>query len=341
MPLMVTFFNVRKGRDALFKRGMRHLFPTRRRVPQGDATLERKYGIRFVGWFNVTEGSTWNNVVILDLPNYAVLDQLYADTVDCAASGTGSPSRSSTASTRSSCASGWARTSCTSHDRDASSPRIVALRELAADAELERGDFLYEATEQLRRFLDANRSAFARSVRSSSSTTSRTTCSTTRSTRRGRRGSPTRTRPTASGTTRSRCVDSIGELIELYNPADIFAWLIEAARDAPAHLVAGGRAGPRGGAGRGRRDDWQAELPPPQQETLAAQRLWQLADAYRTQLVDGPGPAPARVHRQRRGGPAHEPATSCCSRSPRTCSFCAPTADSRPRSTCPTSPRRS
>ena len=31
-------------------------------------------------------------------------------------------------------------------------------------------------------------------------------------------------------------------------------------------------------------DDWQAELPPPQQETLAAQRLWQLADAYRAQL---------------------------------------------------------
>ena len=26
MPLMVTFFNVRKGRDTLFKRGMRHQF---------------------------------------------------------------------------------------------------------------------------------------------------------------------------------------------------------------------------------------------------------------------------------------------------------------------------
>ena len=29
MPLMVTFFNVRKGRDGLFKRGMRGGFPTR------------------------------------------------------------------------------------------------------------------------------------------------------------------------------------------------------------------------------------------------------------------------------------------------------------------------
>ncbi len=78
MPLMVTFFNVRRGRDMLFKRGMRHIFPAR------GGSLRRCGGgkplrVRFVGWFNVTEGSTWDNVVILDLPNYAVLDQLYAD----------------------------------------------------------------------------------------------------------------------------------------------------------------------------------------------------------------------------------------------------------------------
>ena len=42
-------------------------------------------------------------------------------------------------------------------DRAGSSPRLVALRELATEADLERRDFLYEATEQLRRFLDANR----------------------------------------------------------------------------------------------------------------------------------------------------------------------------------------
>src|ERR687895_745372 len=75
MPLMVTFFNVRKGRDTIFKRGMRHVFPSRAR------RTEERYGIHFVGWFNVTEGSTWNNVVILDLPNYAVLDRLYDDPV--------------------------------------------------------------------------------------------------------------------------------------------------------------------------------------------------------------------------------------------------------------------
>jgi hypothetical protein len=73
MPLMVTFFNVRRGRDRFFKFGMRRIMPGRARE------AERTYGIRFVGWFNVTEGSTWDNVIILDLPNYAVLDQLYAD----------------------------------------------------------------------------------------------------------------------------------------------------------------------------------------------------------------------------------------------------------------------
>ena len=79
MPLMVTFFNVRKGRDALFKRAMRGAFPTRGGLPKEMRRIEREYGIRFVGWFNVTEGSTWDNVVILDLPNYAVLDELYSD----------------------------------------------------------------------------------------------------------------------------------------------------------------------------------------------------------------------------------------------------------------------
>ena len=34
------------------------------------------------------------------------------------------------------------------------SSRIQALRELASEAELERRDFVYEATEQLRRFFD-------------------------------------------------------------------------------------------------------------------------------------------------------------------------------------------
>jgi hypothetical protein len=72
--------------------------------------------------------------------------------------------------------------------------------------------------------------------------------------------------------------------VELYNPADIFAWLIEAARDAPAHLVAADELAHEEELVEVA-DDWEAELPTTQQETLAAQRLWQLADAYRTQLA--------------------------------------------------------
>ena len=73
MPLMLTFFNVRRGRDTIFKQGMRRFFPRQQRE------YERKYGIRFVGWFNVTEGSDWDNLIVLDLPSYGVLDELYAD----------------------------------------------------------------------------------------------------------------------------------------------------------------------------------------------------------------------------------------------------------------------
>ncbi len=83
--------------------------------------------------------------------------------------------------------------------------------------------------------------------------------------------------------------------VELYNPADIFAWLMEAAKDAPAHLIAADELAGQEELVEGTDgDDWEAELPPSQQETLAAQRLWQLADAYRAQL----GAAQAQILRE-------------------------------------------
>ena len=163
------------------------------------------------------------------------------------------------------------------------SPRIVALRELAAEAELERRDFLYEATEQLRRFLEQNRERL-REVGPIKLVDDEQDYLlyhpvdeiwTTRLTYQDPADS--------EWYDQEQVVDTISELVELYNPADIFAWLIEAARDAPAHLVAAddlARQEELVEAG----EDWEAGLPPSQQETLAAQRLWQLADAYRTQL---------------------------------------------------------
>jgi hypothetical protein len=168
--------------------------------------------------------------------------------------------------------------------RDSGSPRLTALRELAAESELERRDFLYEATEQVRRFVESNRD-------------------------RLREIGPIKlvddeqdyllyhpvdeiwtTRLTyqdpADGEwyDQEQVVDTIAELVELYNPADIFAWLIEASRDAPGHLISADELAKEEDVVEVA-DDWEAGLPPPQQETLAAQRLWQLADAYRAQLA--------------------------------------------------------
>lgn len=171
-----------------------------------------------------------------------------------------------------------------------SSPRIVALRELAADAELERRDFLYEATEQLRRFLDSNRERLReigpiKLVDNEQDYLLYHPVDDTWTTRL------TYQDPADSEWyDQEQLVDTISELIELYNPADIYSWLIEAARDAPGHLVAADElAREEEVVEAPTSDDWQAELSPSQQETLAAQRLWQLADAYGAQLATAQG----------------------------------------------------
>lgn len=167
-----------------------------------------------------------------------------------------------------------------------SAPRIAALRELAQEAELERRDFLYEATEQLRRFIDANRE-------------------------RLREIGPLRLADDdqdyllfnpvdETWTTRltyqdpadnewydeEQVVDAFSEVVELYNPADIFAWFMEAARDPVNHLLPADELAAQEEVAEVGEEDWQAGLPPTQQQTLAAQRLWQLADAYRSQIGD-------------------------------------------------------
>ena len=175
------------------------------------------------------------------------------------------------------------------------SPRLVALRELAAEAELERRDFLYEATEQLRRFLDQNRERLRevgpiKLVDDEQDFLVYHPVDETWTTRLTYQDPAD-----AEWYDQEQLVDTISELVELYNPADIFAWLMEASKDAPAHLIAADElAGEEELVEPGEGDDWEAELPPNQQETLAAQRLWQLADAYRAQL----GAAQAQILRE-------------------------------------------
>lgn len=73
MPVLATFFNVRRGRDSFFKFFMRTIFP--RQVRE----YEEKFGIKFLGWYNVAYGWDYDNVILLDLPDYSTIDKLEAD----------------------------------------------------------------------------------------------------------------------------------------------------------------------------------------------------------------------------------------------------------------------
>jgi hypothetical protein len=105
MPVLATYFSVRRGRDPFFKFFMRTIFP--RQVKE----YEERFGIRFIGWYNVAHGWDFDNVILLDLPDYAVLDKLEADEA-----ATAPASGSSNGTIRCSCASGWAPTSNTIAD---------------------------------------------------------------------------------------------------------------------------------------------------------------------------------------------------------------------------------
>ncbi len=165
-----------------------------------------------------------------------------------------------------------------------SAPRISALRELASEAELERRDFLYEATEQLRRFVDANRDRLReigpiKLVDDEQDYLLFHPVDETWTTRL------TYQDPADNEWyDEEQVLDAFSEIAELYNPADIFAWFLEAARDPVNHLLPADELAASEELVAAEDGDWQADLSHTQQETLAAQRLWQLADAYRGQI---------------------------------------------------------
>jgi hypothetical protein len=166
-----------------------------------------------------------------------------------------------------------------------SAPRITALRELAQEAELERRDFLYEATEQLRRFVDSNRERLReigpiKLVDDDQDYLLFHPVDETWTTRL------TYQDPADSEWyDEEQVIESFAEIVELYNPADIFGWFLQAARDPVNHLVPADKlAEEEEVAAEAADEDWQEGLPPTQQQTLAAQRLWQLADTFRGQI---------------------------------------------------------
>lgn len=120
----------------------------------------------------------------------------------------------------------------------AASSRITALRELANESELERRDFLYEATEQLRRFFDAHRDRLReigpiKLVDNEQDYLLYHPVDETWTTRL------TYQDPADNEWyDEEQVIDAFSEVVELYNPADVYAWLVEAARDPVNHLVA-------------------------------------------------------------------------------------------------------
>ena len=73
MPVLATFFQVRRGRDPFFKFYMKTIMPRQMK------DYERKYGIRFLGWYNIAYGWDYDNVILLELPDYATIDKLESD----------------------------------------------------------------------------------------------------------------------------------------------------------------------------------------------------------------------------------------------------------------------
>ena len=73
LPVLATYFSVRRGRDPFFKFFMRTIFP--KQVKE----YEERFGIRFLGWYNVAHGWDFDNVIFLELPDYATLDKLEQD----------------------------------------------------------------------------------------------------------------------------------------------------------------------------------------------------------------------------------------------------------------------
>ena len=172
------------------------------------------------------------------------------------------------------------------------------LGEIARDAELERSDFIVQATEQLSKFLKANRERISELggltlIDDDPDYLSIAPDLTFRS----------RTRYlddlTNEWTSETEVIESAGELIELYNPADIYSAFAEAAREAaglPAEPTAEGDL--LDGAGIGvdetvtiggpdpyaaAADEWAATQPEPVEvddDELAAQRLYDLALEY-------------------------------------------------------------
>ena len=169
------------------------------------------------------------------------------------------------------------------------------LGELAADAALERTDFLVQAAEQLRRFLDAN-AARIRAIGGLTLIDDDPDYLSIAPDLSFRSRSRYLDDDTGEWVSETEVIETAGELVELYNPADIYAAFAEAAREAaglaPEPTATGDLLEAAGVAAAdtfpldgediyaAAADDWAAAqelLPEPDDEATAARRLYDLA----------------------------------------------------------------
>jgi hypothetical protein len=171
------------------------------------------------------------------------------------------------------------------------------LGELAADAALERSDFIVQATEQLRRFLDHHKERIAvlgglTLIDDEPDYLSIAPDLTFRSRSRYLDDE------TGAWVSETEVIESASELIELYNPADVYAAFAEAAREAAGmpseptaeeDLLEVAGISPEEGVSLGEdpyaaaADSWAAGQPPTLDEDdddAAARRLYDLALEY-------------------------------------------------------------
>jgi len=174
--------------------------------------------------------------------------------------------------------------------------RSELLGALASDAALERSDFLVSATDQLKRFLEANAERIAETggltlIDDDPDFLSVAPDLTFRSRSRYLDDA------TGQWVSETEVIETAAELVELYNPADVYAAFSEAAREAAglppeptgaedlmevAHLPSSDLVG-LDGAYAAAADQWAAGAevaPEPADEETAAQRLYDLALSF-------------------------------------------------------------
>jgi hypothetical protein len=174
--------------------------------------------------------------------------------------------------------------------------RSELLGALASDAALERSDFLVSATDQLKRFLDANAERIAETggltlIDDDPDFLSVAPDLTFRSRSRYLDDA------TGQWVSETEVIETAAELVELYNPADVYAAFAEAAREAAglppeptgaedlmevAHLPSSDLVG-LDGAYAAAADQWAAGaevVAEPEDEETAAQRLYDLALSF-------------------------------------------------------------